>query len=108
MSNLKTQSEIVRQNLIYHLMDSSGNWMLPDNMKFLNEILNDVMKLCKLANDVSDVNFLPFSEYHDFHKWIKENEWYESAPMEYDNFNVPNSCIRLTISDLYEKWLLEN
>jgi hypothetical protein len=52
MSDLKNQAKIVKQNLIYHLMDSSGNWMLPDNMKFLNEVLNDVMKLCKLANDV--------------------------------------------------------
>lgn len=50
-NDLKKQADIVKENLIYHLMDSSGNWMLPENMKFLNEVLNDVMKLCKLVDE---------------------------------------------------------
>ena len=54
MSDLKQQANIVKQNLYYHFADSCGNWMIPDDMKFLNEVLNDIMKLCKLANDVSD------------------------------------------------------
>ena len=41
----------------------------------------------------------------DFHKWLDEEGWYEAAPMEYDNINSPNSCIRLTIEDLFNEWL---
>jgi len=54
MSDLKQQANIVKQNLYYHFADSSGNWIIPDDMKFLNEVLNDIMKLCDLANGVSD------------------------------------------------------
>jgi len=46
-------------------------------------------------------NSLPFDEYHEFHKWIISEGWYEVAGMEYDNFNTPNSCIRLDIKELY-------
>lgn len=44
---------------------------------------------------------LPFDEYHKFHKWMKDEGWYEAAEMEYDNYNDPNSCIRLDIKELY-------
>lgn len=54
MSDLKQQANIVKQNLYYHFADSCGNWIIPDDMKFLNEVLNDIMKLCDLANGVSD------------------------------------------------------
>lgn len=54
MSDLKKQASIVKQNLYYHFADSCGNWIIPDDMKFLNEVLNDIMKLCNLANVVSD------------------------------------------------------
>ena len=39
-----------------------------------------------------------------FHKWIKDNGWYEAAEMEYDNLSNSNSCIRLSIAELYKEW----
>lgn len=35
---------------------------------------------------------------------MEDNEWYEAAE-EYDNSNEPNSCIRLTIKELYLEYL---
>jgi len=51
---------------------------------------------------------LPFSEYHEFHKWIEDEGWYEAADMEYDNSEDPNSYIRLTIKELYIEYLESN
>jgi hypothetical protein len=48
---------------------------------------------------------LPFSEYHEFHKWIEDEGWYEAADFEYDNSNNPNTCIRLNIKELYLEYL---
>lgn len=47
---------------------------------------------------------LPFSKYHEFHNWIKQEGWFEASDMEYDNLKEPNSCIRLSIQELYEEY----
>ena len=42
---------------------------------------------------------LPFSEYHEFHKWIEDNGWYELNEYEYGNLNEPDT--RIDIKELY-------
>lgn len=50
--DLKKQSDIVKQNLKYHFMNTNGDWVIPKNMPFLKEILNDTLKLCdKVSNN---------------------------------------------------------
>lgn len=69
----------------------------------------NINRLEKSQSNIDDfVNSLPFSEYHEFHKWIKNEGWYEAIEGEYDNFKVPNSCIRLTISELYVEFKNNN
>lgn len=58
--------------------------------------------------DLTANNSLPFSEYYKFHKWMKDEGWYEAAEMEYDNSNNPSSCFRLTIAELYDKFKNKN
>lgn len=50
---------------------------------------------------------IPFSEYHDFHKWMEKEEWYEAAEMEYDNHNDPSS-VRLSIKELFIQYKENN
>ena len=50
---------------------------------------------------------LPFKDYHDFHKWMDDEGWYEAADMEYDNSQDPNSCSRLSIKELYLLYKIE-
>jgi len=44
------QAEIVKQRLNYHFRKTDGGWLIPENMPFMNEFLNEVSKLCELAN----------------------------------------------------------
>ena len=36
-----------------------------------------------------------------FKRWMEETGWYETADGEYDNSEHPNSCVRLTLEELF-------
>ena len=57
-----------------------------------------------IYQSLSSYYSIPFSEYHEFHKWMKDIGWYEASDMEYDNENSPNSCFRLSISEVYTEF----
>ena len=50
MSDLKKQSDIVKQRLEYHFRGTDGTWIFPNNLPFMNEFLNEVDKMCSQIN----------------------------------------------------------
>lgn len=54
LTDLQKQSDIVLQRLNYHFLKADGiNWIVPDNMKFMNEVLNEIKKLCVSVNSLA-------------------------------------------------------
>jgi len=53
--SLEDQSSIVKQRLIYHFANPlTGEWIIPKNMPFMKEFLNEVKKLTELCDQSSN------------------------------------------------------
>lgn len=46
---LKDQTEIVKQRLHYHFAQVGGGWLIPKDAPFMKEFLNEVKRLCDIA-----------------------------------------------------------
>jgi len=46
---VENQVEVVKQRLHYHFSDITGGWIIPKNLPFMNEFLNEIDKLCNLS-----------------------------------------------------------
>lgn len=45
IKDLEKQNNIVRDGLNYHFRGTTKKWNVPNNMQFMNELLNEINKL---------------------------------------------------------------
>ena len=73
--NIKVQSMIVKQRLLYHFASTTKDkWNIPKNMPFMNEFLNEVLKLCNMCEE----NIINHDLLLDFATFVNQNELSEA------------------------------
>lgn len=53
---IENQNKIVKERLHYHFTKLDGTFIIPDNLPFMKEFLNEVSSLCKMVDVLSVKN----------------------------------------------------